>query len=85
MDTRHAVGCKALRGGVPCTCWLDEKTITLKEWMDQECAKYPGLKERVAVEVSKMEAEMLRTGGCWPSKDAHEPHEDRPEEGGESG
>jgi hypothetical protein len=42
MDTRHAVGCKALRGGVPCTCWLDEDAP-------------------------------LVAGGCWPSKDAHEP------------
>lgn len=22
VDTRHAVGCAALRGGVPCTCWI---------------------------------------------------------------
>ena len=27
VDTRHAVGCAALRGGVPCTCWMEHENV----------------------------------------------------------
>jgi hypothetical protein len=39
MDTRHAVGCAALRGGVPCICWMEPTASQTPLWLAVERLK----------------------------------------------
>lgn len=61
MDTRHAVGCKALRGGVPCTCWIkpEPTPLTSPLWLAvtrlREQSARPHLDSFVLVRVEDVE------------------------------
>jgi hypothetical protein len=65
VDTRHAVGCEALRGGVPCTCWIVPKAVGKPDpgesplWLAQtrlrEQSSRPHLQIMVAVQAADLE------------------------------
>ena len=33
MNKGHQVGCAALRGGTPCTCWLPDQSSQAEQWI----------------------------------------------------
>lgn len=63
VDTRHAVGCVALRGGVPCTCWIvqagqkpeRQSPLWLAQTRLREQSARPHIQAMVAVRAEDLE------------------------------
>ena len=73
MNRGHAVGCPALRAGVPCVCWeIQDQAGRVRELeeenraLDIEWHGLQGLAGDQRLEIIRLEADIARTGEPSP-------------------